>query len=58
MKSLRERETLKKGLAGELSQYRDCDPTTVTHIRIYVHTHTYEHIHTLIYTQVNRLELL
>ena len=45
MKSLRERETLKKGLAGELSQYRDCDPTTVTHIRTSTHTHMNAYTH-------------
>jgi hypothetical protein len=33
LKSLREKQGLKKRLADELSQYRDCDPATITHMR-------------------------
>ncbi|CAI8029570.1 Meiotic nuclear division protein 1 homolog [Geodia barretti] len=33
LKSLREKQGLKKRLADELSQYRDCDPAAITHMR-------------------------
>lgn len=33
LKSLQERQSLKKRLVNELSQYKDCDPATITNIR-------------------------
>ena len=38
LKSLREKQGLKKKLADELNQYKDCDPTTITHMRMYKYT--------------------
>ena len=33
LKSLQEKQELKRRLTAELSQYKDCDPATVKHMR-------------------------
>ena len=34
LKSLQDKQELKRRLTAELSQYKDCDPATVKHMRM------------------------
>ena len=38
LKSLQEKKEMKKRLASELSQFKDCDPATITSIRTWVYS--------------------
>ena len=38
LKSLEEKKEMKKRLASELSQFKDCDPATITSIRTWVYS--------------------
>ena len=60
LKSLQEQQAMRKRLVSELSQYKDCDPATITHIRMCIIMCVFLY-HSLCTTvcaqQVNRLEL-
>ena len=38
LKSLQEKKEMKERLASELSQFKDCDPATITSIRMWVYS--------------------